>query len=274
MLVRQGQRGIEVLLVRRDDRIAFMGGAHVFPGGRVEPVDAAEAGPASCASIEAGAARMSDVPPAQAAALHVAAIRELFEEVGVLLARDERGAMAAIRDDVRPRFDGYRRDLAAGTIGLADVLRAERLRLACDALAYFAHWVTPDIETRRFDTRFFIAVAPDAQDASHDSVELTHSLWTTPAAAIDACRAGDIALPPPTWTTLRWLDAFDDTASAMQWARTRVVARVEPGFVQQGDTRIVLLPGDRDCPPVEGFEAAETRFILERGRWTPAPRSR
>jgi 8-oxo-dGTP pyrophosphatase MutT (NUDIX family) len=273
VLVRPGQSGIQVLLVRRDDRIAFMGGAHVFPGGRVEPRDHLGPGSSSCADLDAAAVRMG-MSPTEAAGVHVAAIRELFEEAGVLLARDETGAMLAIDDVARPRFDRYRRDLAANIINLPDVLRAERLRLACDALAYFAHWVTPDIETRRFDTRFFMAVAPDAQDASHDNAELTHSIWAAPADALEACRHGDIALPPPTWTTLRWLSAFEDVESAMRWARTRVVARIEPGFVQQGDTRIVLLPGDPECPPVEGFEAADTRFILEGGRWRPASRSR
>jgi 8-oxo-dGTP pyrophosphatase MutT (NUDIX family) len=273
VLVRQGQREIEVLLVRRDDRIAFMGGAHVFPGGRVEARDSMEPASSSCAGIDAVASRMR-TPRIQAMSFHVAAVRELFEEAGVLLARNERGALLTIRGGASPHFDQSRRDLAAGDITLIDLLRAERLHLACDDLAYFAHWVTPAIETRRFDARFFMATAPPAQDASHDNAELTHSVWTDPARAIDACRRGDIALPPPTWTTLRWLSAFEDVEAAMRWARTRVVARVEPGFVQQGDTRIVLLPGDPDCPPVEGFEAPDTRFILEGGRWRPAPRSR
>jgi 8-oxo-dGTP pyrophosphatase MutT (NUDIX family) len=272
VLVRPGQPGIQVLLVRRDDRVAFMGGAHVFPGGRVELRDDLEPASSSPPGVDTEARRMG-ISPAEAGAFHVAAIRELFEEAGVLLARDDAGALMTIDGAARPRFDRYRRDLAADVLSLADALRAERLRPAFEALAYFAHWVTPAIETRRYDTRFFMAVAPAAQAASHDNAELTHSLWTRPGDALDACRRNDIALPPPTWTTLRWLSAFEDVESAMRWARTRVVARVEPGFLQQGDTRIVLLPGDPECPAVEGFEAAETRFILEGGRWRPASRS-
>ena len=271
MLLRQAGAAIEVLLVRRDDRVAFMGGAHVFPGGRVEHRDHDEAIAGLCPGVDHGIARMPDAAPTDARALHVAAIRELFEEAGVLLARDDQGALVAIHDDERARFDRYRRDLAAGTLGIADIVRTERLRLACDALVYFAHWVTPAIETRRFDTRFFVAIAPDAQDASHDNGELTHSVWMTPAAAIDACRRGDIALPPPTWTTLRWLGEFGDVNEAVRWAGARRVPRVEPGFVQQDERRLVLLPGDPDCPPVEGFQATETRFILEGGRWRPVP---
>lgn len=271
MLLRQAERGIEVLLVRRDDRVAFMGGAHVFPGGRVEPRDSEDALMSRCSDVEAAVERMGGVARRDVMAFHVAAARELFEEAGILLARDHSGALAAIHDASRARFDAYRVGVARGALAMSELLDAERLQLACDALVYFAHWVTPEIETRRFDTRFFAAIAPDAQDASHDNGELTHSVWIAPAAAIEACRRGDIALPPPTWTTLRWLGAFDQVERAMAWARTRHVARVQPGFLQQGDTRIVLLPGDPACSAVKGFEAAETRFILERGRWRPAP---
>lgn len=262
-----------MLLVRRHDQIAFMGGAHVFPGGRVEALDHAGAG-LSCAGMDAASARMPDVPSADAAAFHVAAIRELFEEAGVLLARDDAGRIIGIHDGARQRFDAYRRDLAAHRVILPDILREERLELACDVLEYFAHWVTPAFETRRFDTRFFVATAPDAQDASHDNGELTHSVWMQPADAIDACRRGDIALPPPTWTTLRWLGEFESVESAIAWARSKPVPRVEPGFVQRGDTRVVLLPGDPECAAVEGFEAKETRFILAGGRWTPSEAER
>lgn len=248
-----------------------MGGAHVFPGGRVEALDHVDPHVA-CTEVDAAAARMPDVPPADATAFHVAAIRELFEEAGVLLAHDDAGRLIAIHEAARGRFDTYRRDLSAHRITLTDIVRAERLELACDALAYFAHWVTPAIETRRFDTRFFVAAAPEAQDASHDNGELTHSVWMRPAHAIDACRHGDIALPPPTWTTLRWLSEFDSVERAIAWARAKTVPRVEPGFIQRGETRIVLLPGDPECAALDGFEARETRFILAGGRWTPASR--
>src|SRR5690348_9107319 len=104
VLVRQGQREIEVLLVRRDDRIAFMGGAHVFPGGRVEARDSMEPASSSCAGIDAVASRMR-TPRIQAMSFHVAAVRELFEEAGVLLARNERGALLTIRGGASPHFD-------------------------------------------------------------------------------------------------------------------------------------------------------------------------
>src|SRR5436190_17793790 len=137
----------EVFLVRRSDSIAFMGGAHVFPGGRVDASDEIADVAAMVEGTPRAVSRMADVAPNIAIAQHVAALRELFEEAGVLLARP----LTAVSID---RLKAERRDLLAGRISFPDVIRRERLRLAFDQLAYFAHWVTPEIETRRFDTRF------------------------------------------------------------------------------------------------------------------------
>ena len=160
--------GFDVFLVRRHDRVAFMGGAHVFPGGRVDPADHLDDPAAWCDGLEAAVARMPSRTAGEAIAFHVAAIRELFEEAGVLLARDARGSIVGIHGDNEARFRGYRGELTNGRVTLQDVIARERLRLAIDALALFAHWVTPEVETRRFDTHFFLAVAPDEQQAAHD----------------------------------------------------------------------------------------------------------
>ena len=260
---------LEVFLVRRHDDVAFMGGAHVFPGGRVEEGDFITDPGLLCDGVDGAAERMRDVSADTAVAFHVAAIRELFEEAGILLARRD-GDVVAIDDEATVRFRDYREQLATGAVAMWELADRENVRLALDALAYFAHWVTPEIETRRFDTRFFAAVAPANQEAAHDEGETTHGEWLRPADAIARCLAGEIALPPPTWTTLRDLERFADVDAAMAWARTREVPRVQPGFVQQGDTRLVLLPGDPECPPVPGFEARETRFVLRNRKWTPA----
>ena len=157
----------------------------------------------------------------------------------------------------------------AGTRDLAALLREQGWRLALDALVYFAHWVTPEIETRRFDTRFFLASAPRAQVARHDTGETADGIWIAPADATARCLRAEIALPPPTWTTLRWLEAFNDVATAMEWARRKPVPRVQPGFISEGETRIVTLPGDATMPDVPGFTARETRFVLSAGHWRP-----
>jgi 8-oxo-dGTP pyrophosphatase MutT (NUDIX family) len=268
---------LEVFLVRRHDNLAFMSGAHVFPGGRVDAGDDMPEVERFCDGVGAAATRMSDLPAGTAIAHHVAAVRELFEEAGILLARhgntivdldDDAGEPQATTSR-RGRWHHYRQQLAAGTIALSEIAARERVRLALDELAYFTHWVTPEIETRRFDTRFFAAAVPPNQEAAHDEGETTHGEWLRPADAIARCRRDEIALPPPTWTTLRELEVFGTVEDVMVWARTRHVPRVQPGFIQEGSKRIVLLPGDPGIEKVAGFEARETRFLLENGRWIP-----
>jgi 8-oxo-dGTP pyrophosphatase MutT (NUDIX family) len=252
----------EVFLVRRSDNIAFMGGAHVFPGGRLDASDYIDHIETTIDGMTAAAARMPDVPAKAAIAHHVAALRELFEEAGVLLARPVTATSIE-------RLAAHRRDLLAGKVAFGDLIRAERLRLALDELAYFAHWVTPEIETRRFDTRFFIARAPEGQTPVHDDGEASHSEWFDPAGAIERCRAGAISLPPPTWTTLSMLAKFDSVDDVMSWARQKVIPRVQPRFEKRGDQTLLFYPGDPTYPPVEGFDAPETRFVLENRRWRP-----
>ncbi|PYR69660.1 MAG: NUDIX hydrolase [Acidobacteria bacterium] len=249
----------DVFLVRRSDSIAFMGGAHVFPGGgvddedRLDDIDALSDGSAEAAAL------MSDVPREVALAHHVAALRELFEEAGVLLARQV----------PTQQLERYRRDLLAGQTTFGDIVRGERLRLAFDELAYFAHWVTPEIETRRFDTRFFIARSPEGQTPVHDEGETSHSEWFAPLAAIERCRSGVISLPPPTWTTLSMLSRFGSIDEVFGWARRKPIPRVQPRFEKRGDQTLLFYPGDPMYPAVEGFDAAETRFVLENRRWRP-----
>ena len=246
-----------------------MAGAHVFPGGRVDDADRAEDVGKWCDGVGAAAKRIRTYPGADAIAFHVAAVRELFEEAGVLLARDSRGLLA-IDDANQERLAVRRRDLLEHRLTLAELAQQEGVRLALDALVPFAHWITPDIETRRFDTYFFFAAAPPQQHATHDQRESTHGAWIGPREAIARCTAGEMALPPPTWTTLRALSAFGSIADAQAWAEAQHAPRVQPNVVDRGDgTRLIALPGDPLCPAVAGFEAREKRFLLERGRWRP-----
>jgi len=269
VLARPSEARFDVFLVRRHDHIAFMGGAHVFPGGRVDPGDEADDASAWCDGVDRAIARMPARDARQAVAFSLAAVRELFEEAGVLLARDG-GGIVPIHAGARARFDAYRRDVSAGALALRDLAAREQLRVALDALALFAHWVTPDVETRRFDTYFFLAMAPAAQDATHDDGETTDGIWIDPADALERCLRGDIALPPPTWTTLRALEACASVDDAWRWAESQRVPCVLPRVRERADgTREILLPGDPDYPGIAGFEAEETRFLLLDGRWQP-----
>jgi 8-oxo-dGTP pyrophosphatase MutT (NUDIX family) len=261
VLVRPSARRFEVLLVRRHGDIAFMGGAHVFPGGRVDALDRIEQPEAICDGVAAAVAGLPGLSPADAVAHFVAATRELLEEAGVLLAAPV---------DTR-RLPELRREVNAGTLSMDALARREGLRLSLDRLVPFAHWVTPEFETRRFDTRFFVAMLPDAQEAAHDERETIESEWLDPDDAVERCRRGEIALPPPTWTTLRTLARWHSADAVIASARARRIVTVQPGFVSDDRGTILTLPGDPLFPAPEGYEVpSETRFILVDGRWRPA----
>ena len=253
----------EVLLVRRSDHVAFMAGAYVFPGGRVDDTDAPEPAGA-CDGLDAPS-RFPDLTPLDEARHRVAAIRELLEEAGVLLARDANGVMAdaataaMIRATVPPKA------------AFVQYLAGEGLRIALDAVMPFAHWVTPELEIRRFDTRFLLARVPTTQEASHDAGETTALEWLTPHEALARCERDEILLPPPTWTTLKRFARFASIDEAWQWAATTPVIRVQPGFRREGDLKTLMLPGDPTYPLPPGCEPLEeTRFELTDGRgWRP-----
>jgi 8-oxo-dGTP pyrophosphatase MutT (NUDIX family) len=276
VVLRDGPAGPEAFMVRRHENSPFMGGAHVFPGGRVDPSDH-DATSDWCDGIdraEAAASRVSDEASgarAESVAYHVAAARELFEEVGVLLARDRDGEFVALGGGAEhARFLAARHEIHDGRLRLHTLVEREKLRLALDALELFAHWVTPPIDTRQFDTRFFIARVPPRQVAAHDDTETTHSAWIRPADAIAQAAAGVIVLPPPTWTTLRELEPFSTVDEAIAWARRRRIVRRMPLAFEAGGRRLLVLPGDPEHPDPAGDEPpVETRFVLVDKRWRP-----
>jgi 8-oxo-dGTP pyrophosphatase MutT (NUDIX family) len=268
VVLRDRSTGPEVFMVRRHEDTAFMGGAHVFPGGRVDAADHSGSD-AWCDGIAHAAQQIASLPAGEAVAYHVAAARELFEEAGVLLARHATGAFVSLGGaDVQERLKQDRTDVHGGRIPLRAVIEREHLRLALDALVLFAHWVTPPIDTRQFDTRFFMTRVPPDQTPAHDDTETTHSTWVRPADAIAQAVAGDIVLPPPTWTTLRELEPFASVEAALAWARTRAIVMRMPKLIEQEGRRMLLLPGDPLHPDAAGDDPpAETRFVLVDRRW-------
>jgi 8-oxo-dGTP pyrophosphatase MutT (NUDIX family) len=268
VVLRDSARGPEVFMVRRHEGTAFMGGAHVFPGGRVDAADAA-GDDAWCDGIEHAARQLSGLPRAEAVAYHVAAARELFEEAGVLLARDGTHRFVPLAgSDLHERFSRYRVDVHSGRATLRAVVEGEGLRLALDALIVFAHWVTPPIDSRQFDTRFFMTRVPPDQTPVHDDRETTHSSWLTPAETIALSLTRDIVLPPPTWTTVRELEPFASVEDALAWARRRRVVRRQPELVERDGVRMLVIPGDPLHPDSAGEEPpSETRFVQVDRRW-------
>jgi 8-oxo-dGTP pyrophosphatase MutT (NUDIX family) len=219
MLVRDARpRGVEVFVVRRSARSAFMPDAYVFPGGAL---DAADASPEAVARLDA-------IPAGVSAAFAVAAIRELFEEAGVLLARRKDGANVApdAVAAVRTRLE------AVGFGGVVDAIDAT---LRGSALTYYSHWITPPVETtRRFDTRFFVARAPADQVAAADTVETHDGLWTTPGAALACAERGEIVLVFPTRKHLERLSVFASVDELEAHARARRPQAVMPDVAADG----------------------------------------
>lgn len=247
-----------------------MGGTFVFPGGRLDESDRTLAANAAlCPPLDAGAAGLPGVDGLDAAAYYVAAIRELFEEAGILLARGPDGRVIATgAPGASHRFAAARAAVHARTVSFAAMVAKERLRLAFDLLAPLSHWVTPASEPRRFDTRFFVARAPADQTADHDTHETVDSLWLTAALALERCARREMPLPPPTLRTLADLEPCRTVAEILDFARRARYERLEPVVVASNDGRILALPGDPAHPePAPAPNGADTRFILDDGFW-------
>src|SRR5579864_3098593 len=214
MLVRDGPGGMEVFMLRRNLNSDFVGGAYVFPGGAVDEADRAADLEAICdGRTDAEASRILGVSQG-GLAFWVAAIRECFEEAGVLLAcpqgGSEGGRVISFRDEaVAARFAAHRDARNAGTLRLVDLCRTEGLRLDARRIHYFSHWITPLGAPRRYDTRFFVAAAPPEQVPLHDDRETIAHEWVRPADALDRCEEGEIDLILPTIRNLEAIGRFE-----------------------------------------------------------------
>ncbi len=225
LLLRDGASGPEIFMVVRHREIEFAAGALVFPGGRVEAADA-----------ELAAAIGGGDP---LAAYRVAAIREAFEESGLLLARSESGTAL---DPAQGAAIGlaHRDALNAGSRGFAALLQAEGLRPDIDCLIPFAHWVTPADLSKRFDTHFFLAPAPSGHEATHDGHEAVDSVWIAPAQALEEAEAGQRTLLFPTRLNLLRLAEAQSLGDAMSRAAARPVVTVQPVMEVDAEGRKML----------------------------------
>ncbi|MEZ4458579.1 MAG: NUDIX domain-containing protein [bacterium] len=247
----------EVLLLRRHGKSTFMANAWVYPGGQVDQADVFCGNDAYVASLPHDLMRLADSREV-AVGLCLAAIRETIEEAGVVL-----GVPPAALGD---QLDRVRAELHTHAVTLGKVAQTFDLRFDLEDLAFFAHWITPTFEPKRFDTRFFLAVVPEDQTARHDESETTDSRWMPPAHALDRAKAGEIMLAPPTIRTLEQLADFDTTDSAIAWAKHHHPPVITPHFCELEGSMTLVLPGDPLYPESDYPQATPVRDGITRMR--------
>ena len=244
-----GASVLEVFMLRRNLQSDFVGGAYVFPGGGVDDHDRhTNLEPVCEGRTDLDASAQLDLESG-GLAFWVAAIRESFEEAGVLLAYGPDGTMMRLDDPVTvARFAEHRRAVDSGERRLVEICGDEQLRLAVGTMHYFAHWITPVGAPRRYDTRFFVARAPELQVPLHDDREVIANLWVRPSDALARHRAGEFEMIFPTVRTLMAIERFDSAdellaAAAAVGEVPTILPRIVADEADEGGVRIVL-PGD------------------------------
>ncbi len=252
-IVRDARDGIEVLMMRRNLKSGFVPGMYVFPGGGLDDADLLFKNNGLCDCLDdASASGMLGVA-ADGLAYWAAAIREAFEESGLLLARNGAGSLVTLTDaEVAARFDAQRRQLNAGELDFAALIAAEGLQLAADQLVYFAHWITPVTAPRRYDTRFFMAEAPPEQEPFHDDHETIAATWISPAGALTLHQRGEFEMRTPTVRTLETFANCNDVAS-LRRSLDSIQGNVRPLMPRIGKDGRRYLPGE------PGYEEAGTK---------------
>ncbi len=232
MLLRDGAAGLEVFMVVRHHQIDFASGALVFPGGKVDPQD----GDARVLARLGGWTG----PSAEQALLRAAAIREAFEESGILLARRGDGSAPAAGE----ALDRWRAGLNDRSLGLGDVLAEGDLQLACDDLAHFSHWITPEFMPKRFDTHFYLARVPRDQVAGHDGHENVDSVWISPRQVIEDARAKRRTVIFPTLSNVVRLAEASSVEDAFARAAAATIVPIRPWLEKRPEGKFVCIPKD------------------------------
>jgi 8-oxo-dGTP pyrophosphatase MutT (NUDIX family) len=235
--------GIEVFMVRRVVQSEFMPDVYVFPGGSVISDDRTlEENTSLCVNVASSIAD-PEGRTALGKGLRAAAIRELFEEANVLLTyRDKR--ILAIGEDTATRFETYRLALNERRELLSTIAQTEQLVLATDALTYFAHWITPEGMPKRFDTHFFLAVAPSEQEALYDQIETSEGFWFQPTEVIERFQQGEMPVAFPTFHQLKDLSTFKSVENALDASSARYVPTHMPVLMEKEGISYVYLPED------------------------------
>lgn len=250
LLLRDDRGPLEVFMVQRHHQIDFATGALVFPGGKTDAGDRDPALRAHCA----GAADFDD----ETLALRISAVRETFEESGVLVARARGEAGLLDEARVRPLETKYRDDLVAGRVSMRELVEANGLELATDVLVHFAHWITPTFMPKRFDTHFYLVPAPTDQVAAHDGEESVDSVWIRPADAIADAEAKRRTIIFPTLSNVMRLGRSATVAEAIARARSEPLVTVQPWVNETAQGKMLMIP------PEAGYEINAMPMTAER----------
>jgi 8-oxo-dGTP pyrophosphatase MutT (NUDIX family) len=254
MLVRDAADGdgVEVFMLKRTGNAAFGAGFYVFPGGRLDDADATPEMAAICDGLDDTSASAMLGLPSGGLSYWIGAVRECFEEAGVLLAASGEGPLRFDDPETIARFEGYRSAIHDGKLSLVELCETENIRLSTGSICYLSHWITPLGEARRFDTRILLARAPQGQEPLHDDGETVASQWIRPQEAIAKVKSGEMLMMPPTVASLRFVAAHSTAdealaASAAIGMPTAIVPKLRVNA--DGQVTALLLPGD------EGYEA-------------------
>ncbi len=243
LLLRDGREGLEVLMVERHHKIDFVAGAMVFPGGAIDEADGDPALAARCDGVEG----LGDAERA----FRVGGIRETFEEAGVLLARRRNEESLVGERDLAELSARHRIDVHEGRTAMRQLAEREDLVLACDRMVPFAHWITPAMMPKRFDTRFFLVDAPTDHVAVHDGTESVDSAWIRPADAVADAEAGRRQVIFPTLMNVKKLGRAANVADALGAARREPIVPVLPVVEDRDGVPTLVLPQDA------GYEVTE-----------------
>ena len=265
----------EIFLARRHQKQAFMAGAYVFPGGQLEETDNDPQFENYIKTADVfDPCRLlqdSSLPREKALGFFIAAIRETFEEAGILLGGKTTGNFVSFHDEkVLKRFNDYRRELNSSQITLVEIARKENIFLFLYTLIPYSHWITPEFEKKRFNTRFFLAKLPPGQTTVADAMELTESLWVTPQEALEMHRRKKIILMPPTLKTIEELFAFRNIDELFSAAKTKIIYPILP----QLTGNILKLPHDPEYS-IDAYKrpvnlSEPSRILFENGVWKTA----
>ncbi len=246
ILARNSADGVEVLMMQRTTAVDFATGMHVFPGGAVDPTDHHPEIASLCVDLDdARASQMLGIEQG-GLAYWIAAIRECFEESGLMLGYRAERELVRLQGEDADRLAKLRLEMAQNKLTFADILKAEQFRAATDRIAYYSHWITQAGRPKRYDTRFFVAQAPEGQTAEQDNHETVGQVWVRPEQAIEMNKAGTIELMFPTIKTLESLTPFKEVEELLEYSRMpkpKVLIAPFTATARDGKQHI-LIPGD------------------------------